>query len=38
MKRVGLFLLIFVFVINANAQGFRQQSRQLVDLPTAGTL
>ena len=39
MKRVvGLFLLIFVFVINANAQGFRQQSRQLIDLPTAGTL
>ncbi len=39
MKRVvGLFLLILVFVISANAQGYRQQSRQLVDLPTAGTL
>ena len=39
MKRVvGLFLLIFIFVINANAQEFRQQSRQLIDLPTAGTL
>ncbi len=39
MKRVvGLFLLILIFVINANGQEFRQQSRQLVDLPTAGTL